>query len=127
MDEPGLFNMLRNASKVKDLMSRAGDLRGQLEQLKSDMANRTVEGEAGAGAVRVVMNGQLQVVSVKLDRPLLASLSDDGKEADQRMVEDLIAAAVNVAVDKAREIVSQEIAKATGGLNIPGLENLLQG
>ena len=127
MDDPGLFNILRNATKVKDLMRRAGDLRGQLEQLKEDLARRTVEGESGAGAVRVVMNGQMQVVSVKLDKPLLATLADDGKETDQRMVEDLIAAAVNAAVANARQMVSAEMSRVTGGMDLPGLDGLLGG
>ena len=127
MDDPRLFDLLRNAGKFKDLLSQAGDLRGKIEQLKTDLAGRTVEGEAGAGAVRIVMNGQMQVVSVTLDGPLLATLGGDAKDTDQRMVEDLIAAAVNAALDKARAMVTQEISKATGGLDLPGLENLIRG
>ena len=83
-----------------------------------------MEADAGAGAVRVVMNGKLEVVRVQIDGPMLATLVGEGSEADQRMVEELIAAAVNAANEKARELIKEEISQVTGGLNIPGLPGL---
>jgi len=55
----------------------------------------------------------------------LASLAGQGSDADAQMVEDLIAAAINAALQKAQEMTKQEMAKLTGGINIPGLEGLL--
>ncbi len=127
MDEAGFFKTLKNAAKMKDVFLRAGEMSTQLEQMKHELGRKTVEADAGAGAVRVVMNGHLQVVQVKLDRPLLQSLAASGNELDQQMVEDLIAAATNSAIAKARELIGQELQQITGGLNIPGLNNLFGG
>ena len=126
-DDPGFFQVFRNATKMKDLLAQAGDFREKFEQIKMDLAQKTVEGEAGAGAVRVVMNGKMEVVKVSLDRPLLMSLATDGAETDQRMVEDLITAAFNSAVIKARDLIGQELRRATGGFDIPGLQDLISG
>lgn len=125
MHESGFFNTLRNASKLKEVFSRAGELGAQIEQIKTDLAHKTIEADAGAGAVRVVVNGHMEVLQVRLDRTLLVSLADSADQADQKMVEELIAAAVNAATRKVRELISQELRRATGGLNIPGLSDLI--
>ncbi len=119
-----MFNNLKNFAS---LMSQAGEFRQKLAQLQAEIAKKTVEADAGAGAVRVVMNGKLEVVSVKLDRPLLATLAGQGPDADQQMVEDLIASAVNAAIVKTQEMVRQEMMNLTGGMNLPGLDMLMGG
>ena len=87
----------------------------------------TVEAEAGAGAVRVVANGKLEITSIRFDGPLLASLVGVGNDADQQMIEDLTTAAANAALTKAKQMVQQEASRLTGGLNIPGLDKMLGG
>jgi nucleoid-associated protein EbfC len=96
-----------------------------MERMQNELARKTVEADSGAGAVRVVMNGRLEVVSVKLDRPLLAVLAGEGQDADQQMIEDLIAAAVNAALQKAQLLVREEMGRLTGDLNLPGMDKLL--
>jgi DNA-binding YbaB/EbfC family protein len=127
MEEPGFLNLFKNVPKFKQMLQQAGDMRDRLAQLESQLAERQVEGEAGAGAVRVVMNGKMQVLQVRLDRPLLASLAPEGSGQDQQIIEELIAAAVNAAGAKAREMIEQEMRKATGGLDLPGLGGLFGG
>ena len=56
---------------------------------------------------------------------MLASLAGEGDQADQQMIEELIAAATNAALNKARELIQQEMSSLTGGLNIPGLPGLV--
>ncbi|MGH7830257.1 MAG: YbaB/EbfC family nucleoid-associated protein, partial [Candidatus Binatia bacterium] len=73
-----------------------------------------VEASSGGGMVRVVVNGQFTILSIKID-PEVVNSNDTG------MLEDLIMAAVNEGLRRAREMVSEEMSKVTGGLKIPGL------
>ena len=122
--------MFDNLKNIAALMGQARQMREHMEQLQKELAQKTVEADSGAGAVRVVMNGRFQVLSIHLDRPLLATLTgstgDAINEADQRMIEDLIVAAVNAAMTKAQELAGQEIHRLTG-MNLPGLEKLMGG
>ena len=78
------------------------------------MADKTVETTAGGGMVKVVANGRQQVVSVRIEKEVV-----DPDDID--MLQDLILAAVNDALAKSQEMVSSEMSKLTGGMNIPGL------
>ena len=127
MNDPGLFQALKSVAKLKDVLRDAGGMREQMEKMNEELAARTVEADAGAGAVRVVMNGKMEVVRVQLDAPLLTALAGSGDAADQTMIEELIAAAVNAASVKAREVVGEEMQRMTGGLDLPGLSQMLGG
>jgi DNA-binding YbaB/EbfC family protein len=112
--------MFDNLKNLAGIVGQARQMREKLEELQAELARKTVEADSGAGAVRVVMNGRFEVLSVKLDRPLLAVLAGAGPEADQQMIEELIAAAVNAAMAKAQDLARQEMAQMTG-LDLPGL------
>ncbi len=117
-----MFDNLKNLASV---MSRAGEMREKVQQLQAELERRTVEADAGAGAVRVVANGKMEVISIRFDAPLLKSLVGEAGDADLQMVEDLVTSATNAALVKARQLVQEEITRLTGGLNIPGLDGLL--
>jgi hypothetical protein len=120
--------MFDNLKNLADLVGQAKQMRAKFEQLQAELARKTVEADSGAGAVRVVMNGKFEVVSVKLDQPLLATLAGSGPDADRQMIEDLIAAAFNAALAKAQEMARDETVRALGTLNlpnIPGMDKLL--
>ena len=119
--------MLDNLKNFASLIGQAKDLKEKFEQLQAELARMTVEADAGAGAVRVVANGKLEIISVRLDGPLLATLAGEGQGADQQMIEELITAATNAALARAKELVQQQTSKIAGGLNVPGLENLMGG
>ncbi|MGH7811718.1 MAG: YbaB/EbfC family nucleoid-associated protein, partial [Candidatus Binatia bacterium] len=74
----------------------------------------SVQGSAGGGMVQVTVNGQFHLTAVKIEA---AAVNADEKD----LLEDLILAAVNDGMRKAREMASAEMAKLTGGLKIPGL------
>ena len=116
-----MLDQLKNLKTLAGLMGNARELREKFEQLQAELARKTVEADAGAGAVRVVMNGKFEVVRVMLDRPLLATLAGEGQDLDAQMVEELIAAAVNAAMKKAQELARDEVARLTGGLDLSGL------
>ena len=123
--------MLDNLKTLTSMAGQAKELRDKFEQLQTELGRRTVEADSGAGAVRVVVNGKLEIKSVKLDLPMLKTLATtcgaNGDDEDRQMVEDLIAAAVNAALTKAKQMMQQEASRLTGGLNIPGLEKMLGG
>jgi DNA-binding YbaB/EbfC family protein len=96
-----------------------------MEKLQAELDRLTAEAEAGAGAVRVVVNGKLQVLSVSLDPAMISVLAGQGADADRAMIEELIVSATNEALNRAKELVQQEMMKLTGGMNLPGLEGIL--
>jgi hypothetical protein len=97
-----------------NLLKQAQDMQARMAKIQEELANKTVEGSAGGGMVRVTVNGQFNVTAIKIES---AVVNADEKE----MLEDLILAATNDGVRKARELVSSEMSKITGGLKIPGL------
>ncbi len=102
---------------MKDLgsiMKQAQKIQTQMAQMQEELAGRTVEASAGGGMIAVVANGKQEIVSVKIEPEVI----DAG---DREMLQDLVVAAVNEALRKAQEMVSEEMKKITGGLNIPGL------
>jgi nucleoid-associated protein EbfC len=95
-------------------MRQASKLTEKLEQKKKELAEQTVEGQAGDGRVKVVATGSGEVRSIKI-APEVISAGDVG------MMEDLVAAAVNAALSQARQLSEQELSKVSGGLKIPGI------
>jgi hypothetical protein len=99
-----------------NLVKEAQKLQAQLEALKEEAARKKVEASAGGGMVVVQANGAQELVSIKIDREVI---SPD----DPQMLEDLVLAAANEALRKAREMVASDMARIAGGLGgkIPGL------
>ena len=100
----GFGNMLKEAQK----------LQAQLEALREEVAKKKVEATAGGGMVTVEANGNGEIVSIKIEREVI-------NPEDAQMLEDLVLAACNEALRKARELMQAEMGKITGGLRIPGL------
>jgi DNA-binding YbaB/EbfC family protein len=86
----------------------------KLAKIQEDLGNETVEATAGGGVVTVRMTGHQRIVSVKI-----APEAIDPDDAS--LLEDLITAAVNDAVEKSHELVTKRMGAVTGGLRIPGL------
>jgi DNA-binding YbaB/EbfC family protein len=105
---------MANIGAMGNLLKQAQDMQARMAKVQEELANKTVEGSAGGGMVRVTVNGQFNVTAVKIETSVV---NVDEKE----MLEDLILAATNDGVRKARELVSSEMSKITGGLKIPGL------
>ena len=99
---------------IQFLMSQAKKIEKAVEQAKEKLVELEVEGEAGGGLVQVKMNGRFEVRRITIDPKAM-------DPADKGMLEDLVAAAVNAAKEKARVLADETMEKATGGLRIPGL------
>ena len=97
-----------------NLLKQAQDMQARMAKIQEELANKTVEGSAGGGMVQVTVNGQFNVTAVKIEASVI-------NVAEKDMLEDLVLAAVNDGVRKARDLVSSEMSKITGGLKIPGL------
>jgi hypothetical protein len=96
------------------IMKQAKKMQERMANLQKELEMKTVEAQAGGGMVRVVVNGKYEIVSLKIEKEVV-------NPEDIEMLQDLIAAAVNEGIRKAQEMSSSEMAKITGGLNIPGL------
>ena len=85
-----------------------------MARLQEELGMKTVEVSSGGGMVSVVVNGKFEVMSLKIEKDVV-------NPDDVEMLQDLVMAAVNEGVRKAQEMNAAEMAKITGGLNIPGL------
>ena len=97
-----------------NLVRQAQQLQAKMLKVQEEMATRTAEASAGGGMVTAVANGKQELVSIKVEKEVV-------NPEDVEMLQDLIVAAANAALKKAQEMVSEEMKKLTGGMNIPGL------
>jgi hypothetical protein len=103
--------MMKN---MNNMMKQAQKLQKKMLQAQEELASKTVEASAGGGMVKVVANGGQKIESIVLEKEVV-------DPEDVEMLQDLVMAAVNDALKKSQEMVSAEMNKLTGGLNIPGL------
>jgi DNA-binding YbaB/EbfC family protein len=96
------------------MMKQAQQLQSKMLKLQEELAEKTVETSSGGGMVKVVANGKQQLVSIQIEQEVV-------DPDDVEMLQDLILAAANDALAKAQEMVTEEMSKLTGGMNIPGL------
>jgi hypothetical protein len=97
-----------------NLLKQAQQMHTKITELQEEMAGKTVEVSSGGGMVSIVMNGKQEVLSIRIDPEVI-----NREEID--MLQDLIAAAINEAIRKSHEMMTEEMKKITGGLAIPGL------
>jgi DNA-binding YbaB/EbfC family protein len=96
-----------------NIMRQAQQLQAKMLKVQEEMGARTVEASAGGGMVTAVANGRQELVSIRIEKEAV-------NPEDVEMLQDLVLAAANSALKKAQEMVSEEMKKLTGGLNIPG-------
>ncbi len=96
------------------MMKQAQQLQSKMLRMQEELADKTVEASAGGGMVRVVADGKQRVVSLEINPEVI-----DPDDVD--MLQDLVLAAINDALTRSQEMVSSEMSKLTGGMNIPGL------
>jgi nucleoid-associated protein EbfC len=99
---------------MANIMKQAQQMQAQMAKLQEEAATKTVTGSAGGGMVTVTANGALELVSVHINPEAL-------KDGDAEMLQDVVLAATNEALKKARQLVADQMKSVTGGMNIPGL------
>ena len=101
-------------SSIGKLMKQAARMQQQMEQIQTDLANRTVEATSGGGAVKVVAKCDGTIASIKIDPQAV-------NPTDVQLLEDMVLTASNQALTQAKEISTAEMGKVTAGFNLPGL------
>jgi DNA-binding YbaB/EbfC family protein len=107
--------MFGGLGDIANLVKAAKDLQGNMARLQEELASRRHQGDAGGGMVRVIVDGRLTLIDIKIE-PDAAS--------DVELLEDLVKAAFTAAMSKAQESMKTDMASLTGGVNVPGLSNL---
>lgn len=99
---------------MQDMLRQAQMMQKKMAAMQEDLKNREVEGTSGGGMVTVRAKGSQELLSVTIDKSVLES-------GDVEMAQDLVLAAANDALKKARGLMEDEMGKITGGFKIPGL------
>jgi hypothetical protein len=98
-----------------NFLKQAQELQEKIKKMQEGLVNMTAAGSSGGDMVKAVVNGRHEVIEVKIAKEVVS-------QGDLEMLEDLVASAVNNAMHKMDETVKQEMARLTGGLQIPGLD-----
>lgn len=101
-------------ANMQKMMKQMQKMQRDMEKMQAEAAEKTVEVSAGGGAVTVTVSGNQEVKAVKIN-PDAVDLDDI------EMLEDMVMAATNEALEKSKDMVAGELSKLTGGMNIPGL------
>lgn len=108
---------------IQYLMKQARKLEKAMADAKEKLAEIAVEAESGGGLVKVAMNGRCEITKLAIDpralQPFAGAQAVDA--GDRALLEDLLVAAVNAAVEKARTAADESMQKATGGIKLPGV------
>lgn len=99
------------------LMRQAQKLQTDVAKAQEEVASMTADGQAGGGMVTVTVNGNFDIVKIKLDKAVV-------DPNDIGMLEDLVTAAVNAANTRMREVTKAHMSKVMGGMNIPGMPGM---
>ena len=111
--------MFKGLSNLASLMRSAQEMQARMTELQESLRQLRIEGIAGGGMVKVEVNGQQQILSCRIEPELLGS-------GDREVLEDLVVAATNQALEKAKAAAAQEMSKLAGDVDIPGLGNMLE-
>jgi len=99
---------------LRQIQKMQKELQERMERVREELKQKTVEAFSGGGMVTAVANGAQEIVAIKI-RPEAVDVND------LEMLEDLVVAAVNMALEKSKELNEEELSKLTGGLKLPGL------
>ncbi len=110
--------MFKGLGNLASLMKQAQEIQGRMSDVQENLSRIQVQGSSGGGMVTIQANGQQKILSCSIDSSLF-------EQGDQEMIEDLMVAAVNMALDKAKEAASQELSKVAQDVELPGLGDAL--
>lgn len=97
-----------------NIMKQAQQMQAKIARMQKELETREIEATAGGGMVTARVNGKQELLSLKIEKAVV-------DPEDVEMLQDLVLAAVNEAIKQSQELIKQEMSKATGGMNIPGM------
>jgi len=110
--------MLKGLGNVAKLMGSMGEIQSRMEAMKESLGDLKVEATAGGGMVTVESTGSQKITRISIEQSLV-----DGGDAE--MIEELVVAATNQALEKAKQAAAEEMSKMAGDLELPGLGDAL--
>lgn len=99
---------------MQGILRQAQQMQERIARAQEELAGKTVEASAGGGMVTVVANGRQEIMSVRIEKEVVSP-------EDLDLLQDLVMGAVNEAISRSRKMMADEMAKITGGLNLPGM------
>lgn len=103
---------------LNELMAQAQRIQEQMVKTKAELKNKTVTAKVQEGAIKIICNGQQEILGIELD-PAVFPLKN------RKELENLLVEGINQALANAKGMVQEEITKLTGGMNLPGLKDFL--
>jgi len=110
--------MFKGLANLASMVKQAQQLGGKLQELNEQLKTKRAVGSSGGGMVQVEVNGLGQVLKLTIDPGII-------ERRDRELLEDLIPAAVNQALQKSKELHAEAMRAITGEMNMPGLEEAL--
>jgi len=108
----------KGTPNMGNILKQAQQFQSKMAKLQEELGEKTVEATSGGGMVTVVANGKQEIVSIRIEPEVV-----DPEDVD--MLQDLIQAAVNDALTRAKEMVNEEMSKLTSGMNLPNIPGLM--
>ncbi|MCP4683285.1 MAG: YbaB/EbfC family nucleoid-associated protein [Desulfobacterales bacterium] len=108
---------MKGVPNMGKLLKQAQQFQTKMTELQEEVGNETVEASAGGGMVTVVANGNQEILSIHIEPEVI-------DPDDAEMLQDLISAAVNDALSRAKTMMNEEMGKLTEGMGIPGMPGL---
>ena len=102
------------SKNMAGMLKQAQKLQSDMLKMQEELGSKIVESSSGGGMVTTKVNGKQELISITIDK---AVINPD----DAEMLQDLIVASINEALNKSKDMVTNEMSKLTGGLNLPGL------
>jgi DNA-binding YbaB/EbfC family protein len=109
---------MKGVPNMANLMKQAQQFQTKMAKLQEELGEKTIEATAGGGMVTAVANGRQEILSVQIDPEVV-----DPEDVD--MLQDLILAAVNDALTRAKNMVNEEMGKLTQGMGLPNIPGLM--
>ena len=108
---------MKGMPNMGKLLKQAQQMQAKMSQIQEELGQKTIEATAGGGMVKVTANGNQEIVSIQIDPEVI-------DPDDIEMLQDLIMAAINDAIKRAKDMMNEEMGKLTKGLNLPGMPGL---
>jgi len=110
--------MFKGLGNMAGLLRQAQEMQGRVRELQDRLGTLRIDGTAGGGMVTVTVSGQQKMLACRIEPELLSA-------GDAEVLQDLIVAATNQALDNAREVAQRELAQLSDGMELPGLGDAL--